>query len=168
LLGTKFRLISGYSSSKEVRLAVERGEADGSGSVLWHISKDWIVDNKLTVLYQVTTEKAPDLSGVPRFIDLGQTDDQRRLMRFFGSYVEIGRSVVAPPPLAPERVAALRTAFLRMAADPALLAEADTQHMDLSFLPGEKLQAAVEDVGNMPDRLRDEAIAIVRAVGGGE
>jgi tripartite-type tricarboxylate transporter receptor subunit TctC len=165
LAGTKFKLISGYSSSTEVRLAVERGEADGSGSVLWGISKDWIAANNLTLLYQVAAEKAPDLPEVPRFVDLGETEDQRRLLRFFASYVEIGRAVVAPPTLAPERTAALRAAFQRMAADPALRAEADKQHIDLSVLPGEKLQAAVEEVSNLPARLRDAAVAIVKAGG---
>jgi tripartite-type tricarboxylate transporter receptor subunit TctC len=163
--GTKFKLISGYSSSTEVRLAVERGEADGSGSVLWGISKDWIAANNLTLLYQVAAEKAADLPDVPRFMDLGETEDQRRLLRFFASYVEIGRAVVAPPTLPPDRVAALRSAFQRMAADPALRAEADKQHIELSILSGEKLQATVEEVSNLPARLRDEANALVKAGG---
>jgi tripartite-type tricarboxylate transporter receptor subunit TctC len=163
LLGTRFKMISGYSSSTEVRLAVERGEADGSGSVLWRIGKDWVVANRLTLLYQIAAEKAADLPDVPRFVDLGESDDQRRLLRFFASYVEIGRSVVAPPTLAPDRVAALRAAFDSMAADPALLAEADRQHIELSVLSGEKLQAAVQEVSNLPARLRDEASAIAKA-----
>src|SRR5581483_10428684 len=79
LIGTKFKLISGYGSSSEVRLAVERGEADGTGSTLWRINKDWVLANHLTPIYQVASEKAPDLQTLPRYMDLGATEDQRRL-----------------------------------------------------------------------------------------
>jgi tripartite-type tricarboxylate transporter receptor subunit TctC len=164
LIGTKFKLISGYPSSTEVRLAVERGEVDGSGSILWSLNRDWVVHNKLTPLYQVATEKIPDLASVPRLMDLGQTDDQRMLLRFFGSYVEIGRSILVPPAVPPEVVAALRAGFQRMAADPMLLADAQKEHVQLSIESGEAMQEAVAEVSNLPDQLRTEAMAIAKAV----
>jgi hypothetical protein len=39
-----------------------------------------------------------------------------------------------------------------MAADPALLADAERQHFDLNILSGEKVQAAVEEVSNMSEQ----------------
>jgi tripartite-type tricarboxylate transporter receptor subunit TctC len=163
LLGTKFKIISGYPSGTEVRLAVERGEVHGSGSVLWGISKDWIKRNNLKMLYQVSLERFPDLPDVPRLIDLGRNDDEKRLLRFFGSYVEVGRSFLAPPKVPAARVAVLRDAFMRMTKDPAFLADAAKAKLDLHVLSGEDMQQAVADVSNLPADLLKKAVEINRA-----
>jgi tripartite-type tricarboxylate transporter receptor subunit TctC len=163
LLGTKFKIISGYPSGTEVRLAVERGEVHGSGSVLWGISKDWIKRNNLKMLYQVSLEKFPDLPDVPRLIDLGRNDDEKRLLRFFGSYVEVGRSFLAPPKVPAARVAVLRDAFMRMTKDPAFLADAAKAKLDLHVLSGADMQQAVADVSNLPADLLKKAVEINRA-----
>lgn len=163
LLGTKFKIVSGYPSSTEVRLAVERGEVHGSGSVLWGISKEWVKRNKLRILYQVSVEKFPDLPDVPRLIDLGRTEGERRLLRFFGSYVEVGRSVLAPPKVPGDRVAVLRSAFTKMAKDPAFLADAKKAKLDLNILPGDDLQTAIAEVSNLSGDLLEKAVQINQA-----
>jgi hypothetical protein len=54
VLGTKFKLVSGYVGSQETILAIERGEADGrcvfSYSVLKIAKPDWLRDKKINVL----------------------------------------------------------------------------------------------------------------------
>jgi tripartite-type tricarboxylate transporter receptor subunit TctC len=163
LLGTKFKIISGYPSGTEVRLAVERGEVHGSGSVLWGISKDWVERNKLKILYQVSLEKLPDLPEVPRLIDLGRNDDEKRLLRFFGSYVEVGRSFLAPPKVPADRVATLRAAFGKMVQDPAFLADAQKAKLDLHILSGEDQQRAIAEVANLQGDLLKKAIEVNQA-----
>jgi tripartite-type tricarboxylate transporter receptor subunit TctC len=163
LLGTKFKIISGYPSGTEVRLAVERNEVHGSGSVLWGISKDWVRRNNLKILYQVSLEKFSDLPDVPRLIDLGRDEDERRLLRFFGSYVEVGRSFLAPPNVPVERVAILRAAFSKMTKDPTFIADAEKAKLDLHILSGEALQRAIADVSALPADLLKKAVAINQA-----
>lgn len=163
LLGTKFKLISGYPSGTDVRLALERGEVDGSGSVMWGISKEWIARNKLKMLYQTSLEKYPDLPDVPRLIDLGRDEDERRLLRFFGSYVEVGRSFIAPPKVPAGRVAILRAAFVKMTQDPAFLAEAQKAKLDLNVLSGEQMQSAIAEVTSLSGELLKKAVAINQA-----
>ena len=163
LLGTKFKIISGYPSSTEVRLAVERGEVHGSGSVLWGISKDWVRRNKLHILYQVSLERYADLPDVPRLMDLGHTDDERRLLRFFGSYVEVGRSFLAPPKVPAERIAVLRGAFDAMVRDAAFLAEAEKAKLDLDVLTGADLQKAIVEVSSLQGELLKKAVEINQA-----
>src|SRR3954452_25127051 len=55
LIGTKFKVVSGYTTS-ESRLAVERGEAEGicglSYSTLKASNPAWILDNSINVLVQ--------------------------------------------------------------------------------------------------------------------
>jgi tripartite-type tricarboxylate transporter receptor subunit TctC len=165
LLGTKFRLITGYPGSSEIRLAVERGEVHGSGSVLWGVSKDWVRQNDLRVLYQVTPVKYPDLPDPPRLIDLADNEEMRQLLRFFGSYTEVGCSFLAPPNVAQERVAVLRSAFSAMVRDPAFLAESTKEgvELDVNPLTGEQLQKLVADVTSLPPALLSRAVEVSKA-----
>lgn len=163
LLGTKFKLISGYPSGNDVRMALERGEVHGSGSIMWGISKDWIKRNNLRVLYQTSLEKYADLPEAPRLIDLARNDDERRLLRFFGSYVEVGRSFIAQPKVPSDRVAVLRVAFMKMARDPAFIADAKKAKLDLNVLSGEQMQKAIADISNLQGDLLQKAIEINRA-----
>lgn len=163
LLGTKFKLISGYPSGNDVRLALERGEVHGSGSIMWGVSKEWITRGKLHMLYQTSLEKYPDLPDVPRLIDLGRNEDERRLLRFFGSYVEVGRSFIAPPKVPADRVAVLRGAFVKMTQDAAFLADARKAKLDLNVLTGEQMQRAIAEVTGLSGDLLAKAVAINQA-----
>ena len=57
LLGTKFRIVSGYPGGGDINLAVERREVDGRGSDSWASLKsthpDWLRDHKINILFQV-------------------------------------------------------------------------------------------------------------------
>jgi tripartite-type tricarboxylate transporter receptor subunit TctC len=54
LIGTKFKLVTGYPGGNEVNLALERGEIDGRASNSWASWKsthpDWVKDKKIIVL----------------------------------------------------------------------------------------------------------------------
>lgn len=162
LLGTKFKLVSGYPGGNDVRLAVERGEVHGSGSVLWGVSRDWVRNNDLKILYQVSFEKYSDLPDVPRLIDLARSDGERRLLGFFSSYTDVGRSILAPPQVSADRVKILRTAFDQTVKDPKFMKDAETQKTDLAILPGEKLQQLIAEVSDLPGPL----LARAKEIGG--
>ncbi len=143
LMGTKFKLISGYEGSGQIRLAVERGELDGAASVLWRFDRNWVRNNKLTVVYRTSPEAAPDLVGVPALSDLGRNEDERRLLTFFTSYTTIGRSIIAPPGIPQDRVDILRAAFDKTMADQAFIDDAKKANIDLAPLSGKQLAELV-------------------------
>ena len=160
LLGTRFKMVSGYDGSAQIKLAVERGEVQGSSSTLWRVDKGWIRQNKLNVIFQVSLDAAPDLPNVPTVLSLARGEEERKLLNFFASYTIIGRSIVAPPGLPPERVALLRRAFDETVADPAFIADAKKQNLDLAVLPGGKLQALVDDAASLKGALLEKAKAL--------
>jgi tripartite-type tricarboxylate transporter receptor subunit TctC len=82
LLGAKFKLVSGYEGSSQIRLALERGEVQGIGSTLWRVDKAWIRAQHMHVLYQTSLDPAPDLPGVPVLVDLGRNDGEKRSASF--------------------------------------------------------------------------------------
>src|SRR3984957_12245893 len=65
LLGTKFKLVTGYPGGNEVNLAMERGEVDGRASNSWAAWKsthpEWVMAKKIVVLAQIGLQRTPDL-----------------------------------------------------------------------------------------------------------
>lgn len=165
VLGTKFKIITGYSGTNESRLAMERREVDAL-SMPWSLLKnegaEWLKDKKINLLLQTGTDKHPELQNLPRMIDLAKTDEDRQLMELFSSPSTIGRSVVAPPGVPAERVADLRKAFMAAIKDPALLADVERSKLELDPLSGEELQKAISGGGDFPEKLIERARAVAK------
>jgi tripartite-type tricarboxylate transporter receptor subunit TctC len=145
VLGTKLKIVSGYTSGGANRLAVERGEVDGTASVQWTIKAqhDWIVDNQANVLIQIAGESYPDLKHVPLLADLARDEETRHVLNLFVAPAEIGRGFALPPGVPDDIVRSYRTAFMAMVKSPAFLDDAGKQTLDVNPLDGAALQKVV-------------------------
>ena len=114
VVGTKFKVIVGYSGTGATMLATERGELDGM-STGWGGSQcraaELAQGPMINMIVQMGTVRHPDMPDVPSWIDIAKTEDDKKLLWLFGANADIGKSLVAPPGLPPARVAMLRTAF---------------------------------------------------------
>ena len=166
VLGTKLKLINGYGGTGEERIAMERGEIEAM-SQPWPIIKtelaQWLGDKKINLLVQTGADRNPGLPQVPRMIDLARNDEDGALLGLFSTPSTIGRSVVAPPGLPPERVVELRRAFVETLRDPMLLRDAERAKLDLEPLPGDALQTAVASSGKFSPELIARAQRIAEA-----
>jgi tripartite-type tricarboxylate transporter receptor subunit TctC len=154
LLGTRFKVILGYSGGNEINLAMERGEVDGRGSNSWTSWKatrpHWLAEKKINILVQIGLAKATDLADVPLLMDLAGNAEDRALLRVLSASTAVGRPLFVPPEVPPERLAALRRAFTAMLRDPLFLADARQGQFDLDPLPGEALQRLIADIVATP------------------
>jgi tripartite-type tricarboxylate transporter receptor subunit TctC len=154
LLGTRFKVILGYSGGNEINLAMERGEVDGRGSNSWTSWKatrpHWLAEKKINILVQIGLAKATDLADVPLLMDLAGNAEDRALLRVLSASTAVGRPLFVPPEVPPERLAALRRAFAAMLRDPLFLADARQGQFDLDPLPGEALQRLIADIVATP------------------
>ncbi len=160
VLGTKFKVISGYPGGNDVGLAMERGEVQGRCGWSWSSVEsthpDWIKEKKINILAQLSLEKHPDLPNVPLIMDFAKTEEQKQIFRLVFARQVMGRPFVAPPGVPPERVDALRKAFMDALADPALLAEAKKLQLEITPVSGEKVQQLVEEVYQTPKAIADK------------
>ena len=102
--------------------------------------------------------KRPEKKTVKQaMIDLARNEEERKLLALFSSPSIIGRSVVAPPQLSPERKTELRRAFMATLQDPKFLADLTRAGLELSPLPGEALQAEVARMGETSPALVESA-----------
>ena len=159
LIGTKFKIVSGYPGGNEITLALERGEVEGyCGWALGSIktrAPDWIRDGKIRPLAQFTLAKSGVLPNVPLATDLASTDNGRRAIEFFAADSVLAWPLVAPPDVPAERVADLREAFNAMMQDPQLLAEAATQGLDIDPVSGAEIAALVDRLYGTPADVLD-------------
>ena len=144
LVGTKFKIVSGYPGGNDVNLAMEKGEVGGRGSNSWASWKsghpDWIAEKKIYILVQVGLKRATDLPDVPLMYELAKNDADREVLRFISADMGISRALVTTPDVPPERLAALRKAFMDVMTDPQFLAEAAKAQMDISASDGDAAQ----------------------------
>lgn len=143
LVGTRFRLVTGYEGPASAKIAMMRGEVEALSlpwSALRAENPEWLRDKTVNLLLQ-TGDKNPGLEHLPRMVDLAKTDDARKVLEIFASPSVVGRAFAAPPGVPRERVAILRAAFAAMLKDQAFLADAAKINFDLDPMAGVELQS---------------------------
>jgi tripartite-type tricarboxylate transporter receptor subunit TctC len=150
VLGTKFKIVSGYPGGGDINLAVERGEVDGRGSDSWASIKaanpGWLRDRKVTILFQVGPRRETDLAAAPLWSELAENDEQRQILDVLSADVGVGRPILTAPDVPAERVSALRQAFDETMKDPKFVAAAREANMYFNPMGGEELQRMVDSV----------------------
>ncbi|HEY7299998.1 MAG TPA: hypothetical protein VH684_18995 [Xanthobacteraceae bacterium] len=159
LLGTRFKIVTGYAGGGPIVLALERGEIEGRGSNPWSeweaTRPDWVREHKIIPLMQMSLFKDPDLPDVPLMIDLAPNETVRRIFELVSITGEIGRPFVTAPGVPAERLAALREAFRTTMADPEFLADAAKSQIEIRPIFADELDALVGRVLGAPKGATD-------------
>ena len=154
VLGTKFKLVTGYLGSQETILAIERGEAHGrcvfSHSALKTAKPDWLREKKINVLVLTALEKSPDFPGVPAVVDLVGKPEDRQLLELMVGPGAMARPFAAPPGLPANKAALIRRAFDATMQDPEFRAEAARMQADVAPSTGEDVQKLVARIYATP------------------
>ena len=154
LVGTKFKIVAGYPGGNEITMALEKGEVGGyCGWALGSLKQrapQWYDEKKVRFLVQFASARDKDLQDVPLAVDLAKTPAHRDILEFLTSDAVLAWTLLAPPGVPGERVALLRQAFEAMLRDPAVLAEAEREKLEIDPVPGPELQALVERLARTP------------------
>lgn len=168
ILGTKFKIVSGYPAANVVvKIAMPAGEVDGcsvytlSGIRSQH-AKDY-ADGKIRILAQWGMKPDPLIPDVP-MMPLGATLADRQLFELLYARGSYGRPYMLPPGVPADRVAALRRAFVAVFKDPAFVAETE-KLLDVNHISADEIAALTERVMSTPP----EVVSRIQALlpGGG-
>ncbi len=169
MAGTKFKIVAGYPGGNDVNLAMEKGEVGGRGSNSWaswkSLNPKWIAEGKVHILVQIGLQRAKDLPDVPLLFELATNEVDREVLRFISADTAISRSAVTTPEVPPERVKALRKAFMDTMKDPQFLGEANKMGLDISPLSGEESQAVADKIVAARPEVIERAKLILEGTG---
>jgi tripartite-type tricarboxylate transporter receptor subunit TctC len=146
-LGLKLKVISGYGSSAQINLAIERGELNGRCGVSYDslrlTRQDWLDDNKVNVLVQIGLSRVPELKDAPFLLDLIKDGEEKSAVELLLAPSEASRPFFAPPGLPQDRTAMLRAAFDQTMVDDAFQADAKKTRLEITPASGADIQALV-------------------------
>jgi hypothetical protein len=166
--GATYKVVSGYDGTTQIGLAMERGEVVGSCGWDWASVKaqraDWLRDKKINVILQIGLERNDELTkmGVPHVFDYVKAEEGRKIVELVIGQQVFQRSYIAPPEIPAAPLSILRTAFDATMVDPQYLADSDKLRIDISPLPGAKVQAIVEKLHATPKNIVQAARAAIR------
>lgn len=164
----QFEVVPGYRGTADLALALERGEIDGVCGWDWSSFKaqkpEWLREGKVNVLLQVGLEPNAELSGmgVPSVHNYVRDEQKRKVVDLVISQQVFQRSYIVPPGTAPEQLATLRAAFDATMTDKQFLEDADKLRIDISALPGPKVQELVSKLHATPRDIVEQARQAIR------
>jgi tripartite-type tricarboxylate transporter receptor subunit TctC len=160
LFGTRIRVIHGYEGTGAIRLAMQRGEVQGSCAFMLSALKSAFRDDyqsgQLVPVVQFA-RKSPELKGVPHVLDFARSDLERQVFNLVYNRDVIARSVLAPPGIPSERTALLRAAFDASLKDASLIETLSKAGLPLNPMSGAQIEAFIKDYMASPSE------AVVRA-----
>ena len=166
VLGSKFKIVTGYPGGNDITLALERGEVQGRCGWSWSSIKatrmDWVESKKIIVLVQMSLSKHPELPDVPLVMDLAKTDEERQIFKLIFARQVMGRPYLAPPGVPADRVAALRQAFTDTMTDKEFLSDTEQNKFEINPVNGEQLEALVKEIYRTPAEVTKKAAAILQ------
>lgn len=149
-LGAPVNVVTGYTGTKEIVLAMERGEVHGScalfESLLRSSFKDYVDRGDLQVLMLASLGKpSPSFPDATPVMDAVSSDEMRQSARLIFSPAGITRPLAAPPGTPPERIAALREALIASVRDPEMIKAAQAQMISLQIKTHSEIEAVLTD-----------------------
>ena len=154
LLGTRFKVINGYAGTKEIHLALERGEVMGRGGNTWasltSSNQDWVDEKKINLLVQIGFKSEPEITDVPLLVDLVKSTQEKQIATVVTLPTALGYTHWLAPEVPSARMKLLRAAYDATMRDPAFLAEAAKHAMMIRPQTGAEIEALIRQAAGVP------------------
>ncbi|HEX9398211.1 MAG TPA: tripartite tricarboxylate transporter substrate-binding protein [Burkholderiales bacterium] len=154
LLGANLKIVTGYSSSADIMLAVERGEVDGRAgswsSLLPFIERKLVRPVVRARLRESGAERLPsDESFAPN-------PRAKAILALRSAPEAVARPYVMPPRTPESLLRLMREAFASTLKDPAVMAQAAKAKLELNYLPGDEALQVLREVLSQPKEMVDD------------
>ncbi len=159
ILGMKLKVVTGYHAPQDVLLAMERGEVHAVVETIATMKgkrAQHVLSGKVRVLFNMEQKRVPEFNA-PSIFEFIKKEEDRQIFQFLASSMEMGRPLLTPPDVPPDRVAALRKAFLATMQDPAFMQEAEIGGYEITVRTGEELAALVDAEMQIPPAVIEKA-----------
>jgi tripartite-type tricarboxylate transporter receptor subunit TctC len=162
-IGTKFKIVSGYKSSPDIELAMERGEVTGKIGWTWGAlnsghTANWLKDGKITLLVQLGLTKYPEIpANVPLALDLAKDSEARQVMELLCAPSATGYPSFMGPGVPKDRIEIMRAAYGKTMADPRFRSAMKQMNLEVQPVRGEEIESIVKRIYAMPSSVGKQA-----------
>ncbi len=147
--GTKFKIVKGYKGSRDLDLAMLRGEVEARGgswlSVELNMPKE-LAAKQIRPLVVASLKRIPRIKETPTIAELVTDPKHKQAAEFLSADADFSRAYYLPPGVPADRITALRKAFAAAVKDPELLAEAKKRKMPIDPTTPEDLTEATRKI----------------------
>jgi tripartite-type tricarboxylate transporter receptor subunit TctC len=148
-----YRIIVGYQGP-EAALGMMRGETDALfGSLSSGMEYVRSGQTKVILRFGESEQFKDMMKDVPNAFDAAKTPQQKALANLMVNYGQLSRIVAGPPQIVPDRLKALRTAYMDAAKSSELIKEAKASHRRIEPLNGEQTGKVVTDMLTQPPEI---------------
>lgn len=167
-LGTKINVVSGYTGTGTILVAMRSKEVHG-GCWTWESARttaramlDAKGDEKLVPFIIHRRWPDPEVRNLPIIPEVIKGEDNQAMYRaWVGSY-EFQRPFMVPPNTPHDRVQMLRKAFADTMRDPEFVAEAKKTKFPVTYVSGEEIEKYVDGVLSVTPAAKEGLMFLVR------
>lgn len=161
VLGARIKVVTGYQGSRDIHLAMQRGEVHGAcGMFSSSIKTSWnreVASGELKLVMQVGPKKSLEYGDIPHVFDFAKTEEERAVLDFHFGQLLLSRPYAAPPGIPEDRLKALREAFAATMKDPEFLAEAQKAGLEIDPVPPGDILALLTRFSKFPEKIMERA-----------
>ena len=167
-LGTNFDVISGYTGTATIRIAMQKQEVDAacwgweSMSVTARAMLDASGEDQLIPFLIHGTLDDPQVKDLPQILNVIKGQSNLATFKAWASTYDFQRPLSLPPGTPKARLATLRKAYRATMNDPAFLADAKKSKLIISYVSGEDIDKHVATILATPAAAKEKLGFLVR------
>ena len=157
LMGTKFKVISGYKGTGPIRVAMQKREVEGacwtwdSMRVTARAMLDAQGDEKLVPFIVHGKSEDPEVKDLPQFTKVIKGEANVKAFKAYVNPYDFQRPLSLPPNTPADRISVLRQAFKETMEDREFLAEAEKSKLLTTYISGEQIENYIEEILALPE-----------------
>ena len=171
LVGTQFKVISGYRGTAPIRVAMQRREVDAacwtwdSMRVTARAMLDAEGDDKFIPFVVHGKSNDPEIKDIAQFTEVIKGKENLAAFKAYVSPYDFQRPLTLPPNTPKDRIAILRMAYKETVHDPEFLAEAEKSRLLITYVPPEQIESYVEEILSIPAEAKQKLQFLVAVKG---
>jgi tripartite-type tricarboxylate transporter receptor subunit TctC len=163
--GARFKLLTGFQANGDIRLALERGEADGWSALSTPVRQAAAAGAVRPLVRGRSPVKGFD--HLPVDEELTPPGIGKSLMIIRGTPLAIGKPFAVRPGVPADRVAMLRDAFAKVVHDTQFLADAEKMQIDIDPLTAGQVTKDFTAMMSQPQEAIDAMLKYIKLESGG-
>jgi tripartite-type tricarboxylate transporter receptor subunit TctC len=157
VLGARIRVIGGYPGTREINLAMHRGEVNATCGMLTSTVKTQFLDDvtsgRLKLVIQMGNKRSDEFGTIPSVFDYAKSDAEKAVLDVHFGQLLVGRPLAGPPEIPADRLKALRAAFLATMQDQDFLADAARVGLEIDPASAEEVHDLLKRFAALPPEI---------------